>query len=64
MLGWHVRSRPPALWCSQIVALYMCASVEGEVDRAVIPPLPGLLSKGSLRSSIFGKMPLVDIPPL
>ena len=25
MLGWHVRSRPPALWCSQIVVPYICA---------------------------------------
>jgi len=24
MLGWHVRSRPPALWCSQIVAPCVC----------------------------------------
>jgi len=24
MLGWHVRSRLPALWCSQIVAPYVC----------------------------------------
>jgi len=39
-------------------------AVEGEVDRAVVPPLPGLLSKGPLRLSIFGKMPFIDIPPL
>ena len=24
MLGWHVRSRLPPLWCSQIVAPYVC----------------------------------------
>ena len=38
--------------------------VEGEVDRAIVPPLPGLLSNGSPRLSIFGKMPLINIPPL
>jgi len=41
----------------------LCA-VEGEVDRAVIPPLPGHSINGPLWLSIFGKMPLVDIPAL
>jgi len=27
MLGWHVRSRPLVLWCSQIVAPYVCWQV-------------------------------------
>jgi len=38
--------------------------VKGEVDTAVIPPLPGLLSRGPLRLGISGKMPFVNIPPL
>jgi len=40
------------------------AGVEGEVDRAIIPPLLGFLSKGPLGLSISGKMPFVNIPPL
>jgi len=38
--------------------------VEGEVDRAAVPPLPGHPINGPPRLSIFGKMPLINIPPL
>jgi len=36
------------------------ANVEGEVDKAIVPPLLGLYSRGPLRSSILGNKPLVN----
>jgi len=51
-------------WKDAITAYLKSQAVEGEVDTAVVPPLPGLLSKGPLRLSTFGKMPLINIPPL
>jgi len=38
--------------------------MEGEVDRDVVPPLPGHSAEGPLGSSTFGKVPLDDTTPL
>ena len=40
------------------------SGVEGEVDRAIVPPLPGFPINGPPRPSILGNKPLVNASPL